>query len=113
MPGATGIAQERQAPLQASLQQTPSTQNPERHCALAWQPAPSSLSPQLPIRQCPPGLQSPSLRQVSRQAPAAQANGAQSITAPGRHRPCPLQVPAKRRRVPASHTGGAHSLPVG
>jgi hypothetical protein len=112
MPGATGMAHERQAPPQASLQQTPSTQNPERHWELDWQLAPSSLTPQLPITQRPPGVQSPSFRQVSRQAPAAQANGAQSITAPARHSPCPLQLPAKRRRIPASQTGGAHSVPV-
>jgi hypothetical protein len=72
VPGATGMAQERQAPLQASLQQTPSAQNPERHCLPIWQAAPSSLRPQLPITQWTPGLQSPSLRQVSRQVPPAQ-----------------------------------------
>jgi hypothetical protein len=51
VPGATGMAHERQAPPQASLQQTPSTQNPERHWPAAWQLAPSSLKPQLPITQ--------------------------------------------------------------
>jgi hypothetical protein len=113
MPGATAMAHERQGPLQASLQQTPSMQNPERHCVPDWHPAPSSLTPQLPLTQRPPGLQSPSFRQVSRQAPPAQAKGAQSITAPAPHSPCPLQVLAKRRRIPASQTGGPHSVPTG
>jgi hypothetical protein len=82
MPGAVGIAHERQLPVQASLQQTPSAQNPDRHWLLPVQGAPSSLTPQVPIRQCPPGEQSLSLRQVSRQLAAVQANGAQSMTAP-------------------------------
>src|SRR5438128_2150665 len=47
VPGDVGSAHERQAPLQASLQHTPSTQKPERHCGLALHMAPSSLSPQL------------------------------------------------------------------
>ena len=112
MPGAVGMAHERQAPLQASLQQTPSTQKPERHMVPVVQLAPSSLSPQLPIRQWPPAEQSASLRQVSRQPAAEQAKGAQSITAPPWQLPWPLQVPAKRSRLP-SQAGGSHSVPAG
>jgi hypothetical protein len=82
MPGATGMAHERQPPSQASLQQTPSTQKPDRHMLPTVQLAPSSLRPQLPFTQWPPGLQSASTVQASRQAPWAQPKGAQSMTAP-------------------------------
>jgi hypothetical protein len=111
MPGAVGIAHERHAPLQASLQQTPSAQKPDRHCPALVQATPSSFRPQVPITQWPPAEQSPSLRQVSRQLPAEQANGTQSITAPPWQLPRPLQVLAKRRRVP-SQLGGTHSVPA-
>jgi hypothetical protein len=82
MPGAVGIAHERHAPVQASLQHTPSAQKPERHWSPPVQGEPSSLRPQLPLVQWTPGAQSPSLRQLSRQFPAEQVNGTQSITAP-------------------------------
>lgn len=35
-PSATGSAQKRHLPAQASLQQTPSAQNPDLHCSADW-----------------------------------------------------------------------------
>jgi hypothetical protein len=51
-------AQLRQAPVQASAQQTPSTQKFELHSAAAAQGWPSSFLPQLPFTQAMPGAQS-------------------------------------------------------
>ena len=55
VPGAEASAQLRQAPWQASAQQTPSTQNPLPHSPAPAQVCPFDFGPQLPLTQlCPP-----------------------------------------------------------
>jgi hypothetical protein len=66
-----GSAQLRQAPLHASLQQTPSTQKAERHSDARVQVCPFCLGPQLWFTHARPGLQSVSASQRVLQAPLA------------------------------------------
>jgi hypothetical protein len=47
-----------QAPWQATLQQTPSVQNPALHSVLLAHTAPCGLGPQLPRTHSTPGAQS-------------------------------------------------------
>jgi hypothetical protein len=65
-------AHERQAPAQASLQQTPSTQKPLAHSAEAAQVCPRPLGPQLAaaVSQVWPAAQSASLPQLALQRPS-------------------------------------------
>jgi hypothetical protein len=81
-------AQLTQGPVQAMLQQTPSAQKPEAHCAPALQTAPSGFGPQLPFTHFEP-TQSLSEAQVVAQAlvVASQLNGAQMTVGPA------VQVP--------------------
>ena len=67
-----GRAQLRQAPWQASVQQTPSTQNFDAHSELAAQAWPGCLGPQLPFTQAWPGWQSLSAVQGTLQLPLTQ-----------------------------------------
>jgi hypothetical protein len=72
LPSDDSSAQLRQAPWQASAQQTPSTQKLLAHseaCAQVW---PFCLGPQLPCTQAWPATQSASLVQRVLQAPATQ-----------------------------------------
>jgi hypothetical protein len=63
-----------QRPVQAVLQQTPSTQEPDWHCAAVEQAAPlASGAVQTPALQTSPEMQSALLVQGFLQAPAAQA----------------------------------------
>jgi hypothetical protein len=71
VPSADASAQLRQAPWQASAQQTPSTQNPLAHSAVLAQVCPFDFGPQLPLRQLWPLTQSASLLQRFTQAPSA------------------------------------------
>jgi hypothetical protein len=57
-----------QAPLHATLQQTPSVQNPDLHSASFTQTAPFGLGPQLPLTHATPVTQSALDRQVPAQA---------------------------------------------
>jgi hypothetical protein len=67
-----GNAQLRQAPWQASAQQTPSTQKPFLHSPAALHGDPSDLGPQLLFWQNSPATQSKSLLHFGRQAPSLQ-----------------------------------------
>lgn len=67
-----GLAQLWHVPHEACTQQVPFTQLPVRHSAPAMQLAPAALrmrAPQVPPVQTLPPLQSPSARQLVRQAP--------------------------------------------
>ncbi len=83
-----------QAPVQALLQQTPSTQKPDAHWLASVQLVPVICLPQLPLRHLIPGAQSPSDAQRVTQALAAvsQPNGAQIFTAPATQLPAPSHV---------------------
>lgn len=104
-PIADGSAQVRQAPWQASAQQTPSTQKVLAHSAPLAQVWPFCLGPQLPATQAWPDWQSASLAHFVLHAPPEQRNGAHACTPGGRQTPSPLQVPAVSRRSP-EHEGG-------
>lgn len=69
VPSEVDSAQLWQAPVQAELQQTPSTQKVEAHSLPAEQGWPFDLGPQLPATQLWPGTQSASLAQWLMQAP--------------------------------------------
>jgi hypothetical protein len=99
-PSDEGRAQLRQAPAQASAQQTPSTQKLDAHSAAAAHTWPFCLGPQLPFTQARPAAQSALLVHLLLQAPPTQRNGGQSWTPGGRHVPWPSQVPGVLRRSP-------------
>jgi hypothetical protein len=86
--------------VQASAQQTPSTQKLLMHSAAPPQGWPRPLRPQLPAMQTLPMLQSSSPAQTPRQAPAAHRYGGQSWMPGLRQVPRPSQVPAVLRRSP-------------
>jgi hypothetical protein len=67
-----GSAQLRQAPRQASAQQTPSTQKLLAHSLAAAHGWPFGFGPQLPLSQTWPPTQSLSLLQRATQAPSPQ-----------------------------------------
>jgi hypothetical protein len=83
-----------QAPLQATLQQTPSAQNPEAQSAFAAHTAPRGLGPQLPLTHFTPPVQSPSLAHVEKHlfVLVSQSKGAHTVAGPGLHRPAPSQT---------------------
>jgi hypothetical protein len=96
-----------QAPLQATLQQRPSVQNPDAQSASAAQAAPRDFFPQLPFTHLTPSTQSVSPAQVGKQALvlASQLYGAQTVENPALHSPLPSQtstpVTAAPVQVPA------------
>jgi hypothetical protein len=98
---AEGSAQVRQAPWQASPQQTPSTQNVLAHSEPFMQLWPICLGPQLPATQAWPVWQSASVVHFVSHAPLEHLKGAHTCTPGGRHTPLPLHVPAVSRRSPA------------
>jgi hypothetical protein len=69
VPSEVDSAQLRQEPVQAELQQTPSTQKLEAHSFPAEQGCPFDLGPQLPSTQLWPLTQSLSVRQWLMHAP--------------------------------------------
>src|SRR4051812_9753985 len=100
---------DRQAPLHATLQQTPSAQKPVAHSVSAVQIAPRGFLPQLPATHFCPLTQSLSTLQAAKHwlLVGSQLNGAQMVAAPGLQRPvpshtsipstaAPLQVPARQ-----------------
>ncbi len=112
MPGDDGSAQLRQAPVHALSQHTPSTQLPFSHCGPVVQLWPSFLSPHVPLRQLLSVSQSPSLWQLSVQAPLAQRNGEQLLRLAVRQVPRPSQVRAVFTLFPAQ-LGFSHSVSRG
>ena len=108
-PGAEERAQLRQAPMQASAQQTPSTQKFDTQSPAALHGRPLVRLPQLPLMQTLLPTQSSLLVQRLMQALSAQRKGSQFCTPGIRQLPSPLQVPAVFRRSPA-HAGGTHTV---
>jgi len=93
LPCCPAIAQDRQVPQLATVQQKPSVQLPLKHSVPARQAAPFALRlVQAFDMQVNPVAQSPSPPQVVRQAAAPQANGAQ-LAGGWTHAPLPLQLP--------------------
>jgi hypothetical protein len=85
--------QETQAPWQAELQQTPSTQKPEKQSALLVQVEPLMRLPQLPLEsQVWPATHWSEDIQWSRHAPPLQVNGAQMMIGPVSQLPRPSQM---------------------
>lgn len=93
LPSDEGSAQLRQPPVQASAQQTPSTQLPDWHSVPTLQIWPFCLGPQVPFTQAIPATQSESLLQLELQAPFTQRKGGQFATPGSRQLPAPSQVP--------------------
>jgi hypothetical protein len=108
-PGAEGRAQLRQAPAQASAQQTPSTQKFDTQSPAALHGWPLARLPQLPLMHTLPPTQSSLLVQRLMHALSAQRKGSQFCTPGIRQLPRPLQVPAVFSRSPA-HAGGTHTV---
>jgi hypothetical protein len=79
VPSRVGRPQERQSPVQAELQQYPSTQWVEAQSTSALQLAPFIFGPQVPATHLMPALQLASLTQLGEQAfvVGSQENGAQ------------------------------------
>ena len=73
VPRVPATAHERQVPVQAPMQQTPCSQNPELHWAGAVQVAPIGSRPQLMPLQVLGDAQSAVVVQVVRQAPVPHA----------------------------------------
>ena len=69
VPSEVDSAQVRHDPVQAELQQTPSTQKLEAHSLAAEQGCPFDLGPQLPLTQLWPLTQSSFVTQWLMQAP--------------------------------------------
>jgi hypothetical protein len=91
--------QDKQAPVQALLQQTPSTQKPESHSVDALQENPAFFRPQLPETHLRPVTQSASVVQLARQVvePTVHEYGSQTIVVPDTQLPVPSQT-----RMPSS-----------
>ena len=70
VPSRPGKAHDTHAPVQATLQHKPSAQNPLAQSPAWVQRTPGAGALQLPARQARPPVQSSSLAQWSRQAPA-------------------------------------------
>jgi hypothetical protein len=85
---------ELQAPVQATLQHTPSAQCSEAHSLFALQAAPLIFLPQLPLTHLWPLTHWLSVAHWAKQEPAPELheNGAQIFVAPGLHCPAPLQA---------------------
>jgi hypothetical protein len=73
VPSEVDSAQLRQEPVQAELQQTPSTQKLDAQSDACLQAPPVVSGPQLLLTQATPGAQSPFVAQVVLHAPAEHA----------------------------------------
>ena len=82
------------ASLQAVLQQTPSVQNPLKHCALLAQVAPLDFLPHELFTQVLGETHSLSSLQVVKQAPLAQVKGEQALSGGVTHLPLPSHLDA-------------------
>lgn len=109
-PSALGSAQNEHLPVQAELQQTPSAQNFDVHCAPAVHGCPSPRSPQLPFLHTFGGAQSALDAHMSLQAPPEQIDGAQLTGDPATHVPLPSQLEAGTR-LPLEQAAGLHTVP--
>lgn len=109
VPSAEGSAQLRQAPWQASAQQTPSTQKPLAQSWAAAQVCPFDFGPQVPLTQLWPLMQSASFWQWLTQALSTHWNGSQSCSPGDRQAPTPSQVPAVLSRTPL-HDGATQTV---
>jgi len=109
VPRVDASAQLWQAPPQALLQQTPSTQKPEAQSAAFMQEPPCCMGPQLWFTQAIPAVQSASVMHDGLQAPFAHRKGVQSWSPGGLQLPSPSQVPGVFKRSPA-HEGKTHTV---
>jgi hypothetical protein len=114
MPRAVPSAQVLQTPAQSFSQQTPSTQNPDRHSSRSLQLAPFSLRPHVPIWHWPPGMHwLLSVHDVKHAVPPGlHTNGVHGDVAPGVHTPEALQLEAAVE-VPFTQVAAAHMVPAG
>jgi hypothetical protein len=96
-----------QGPVQATLQQKPSAQKPDAHCAADVQVAPIGRLPQLPFTHFTSEVQSASEEQLVLQAFvwASQLNGAQIVDGPGLHDPVPSHMRLPATEVPSQAPG--------
>src|SRR3954463_4095999 len=103
-----------QAPLQATLQQRPSVQNPDLHSLSFTHTAPFGLGPQLPLTHRMPAAQSAFDVHVVAQlrVAASQLNGAQIVAGPALHRPSPSHTSMSLTAAP-SQVPGLHPVPAG
>ena len=113
VPPVLAAEQAVQAPAQATLQQNPSTQNPEPHWFVAVQVPPFAfLGVQAPDAQKSPAMQSVSALQVVLQAVAPQVSGAQLVGVGVAQAPAPLQLAAGVAK-PLVQLAAAHTVVVG
>src|SRR5204863_6046489 len=103
-----------QAPVQATLQQTPSAQKLDAHSLAAAHTAPFGLRPQLPFTHSTPSAQSAPVRQVVAHllVAASQVNGAQIVEGPARQRPSPSHTLRSLTASPLQ-LPGLHTVPAG
>lgn len=96
-----------QGPVQATLQQKPSAQNPDAHWVAAVQTAPAGRLPQLPLTHLTFGAQSASDEQVTTQAfvLVLQVNGEQMVACPGVQMPNPSQTRMPPTEAPSQVPG--------
>jgi hypothetical protein len=104
-------AQYEQVPVQAALQQTPSTQKLDLHCPLSVQICPRPRRPQLPPAQTLGATHSSLETQVSLQLPPTQRDGAQLIGEPATQVPFPSQLDAGTR-LPPEQDAALHMVPA-
>jgi hypothetical protein len=113
-PGCVPAEQVRQAPSQASSQQTPSLQMPLAHWLAPPHGWPRPLGPQLPPVQAGASpLQSAALPQLPVQAPLLHWNGAQLTEPPALHAPRPSQRLAAISALSLEQREGWQMVPGG
>jgi hypothetical protein len=101
------------APLQATLQHTPSVQKPEAQSLSFAHAAPRGFGPQLPATHLTPSAQSPSPVHPAKQAfiVGSQSYGAHSVSGPALHRPAPSHTPPPPTAAP-SHVPVRQTVPA-
>src|SRR5450432_1904430 len=113
VPRRPGSAHDTQPPEHATLQHTPSAQNPDAQSAFATHLAPFIFLPQLPLTHCWLVTHWLVCVHVSKQAPVVVSHekGAQITVGPGRQRPRPSHERAPTT-ASASHMPLPHSVPA-
>jgi len=96
--------------VQASAQQTPSTQKLLAQSAASVHGWPIAFAPQLPFTHACPATQSASMTHLLMQRLFAHLYGAQSCTPGVRQVPSPLHVPGVFSRSPAAHDAGTQTV---